>query len=454
MKTLKLSRFAVALCAIGFAGSALAADDTAAVIQDLKRRIEALEAQLKAQQAAPAPAAPAVAAAPAAPATAATSAPVTAATTGDFKLTIGGYAKLDVLASRFSDGAVGQGTGRDFFVPNAVPVAAPGAENARTYLDFHAKETRLFLAGSGKVLGHNVASQVEFDFISGQVNQAVAGAGTETITNAYNPALRRAFVTFDHFTFGQDWSTFQNLVAISEALDFTGYPAVGTVFIRQPVIRYTLGGWQFSLENPESTVAARGGAAFANTDDDTVPDVVVKYSTKTRFGEFSLAGLARQITDRGGVGGGNDTAIGYGFSLAGRIPTWGADDLRFTLNGGDGIGRYLAFNSVGDAGLDANGKLKPVEIISGYLAYRHVWNPQWRTNIAFAAYHANTGQIGLGTNFGSNVDRRIESASINLLYSPVKPLTLGAEYRYGRRDTVGNNSGDVERLQFSAKYTF
>jgi len=450
MKTLKLSRFVVAACAAGFIGSTFAADDTAAIIQDLKQRIEKLEAQLKSQQAAPAPAAPAAAPTPVAAAPAAPAAPAG----GDFKLTWGGYVKFDALASRFSDGAVAQGTGRDFFVPNSVPVAAPNAANARSYVDFQAKETRLFLAGNGKLWGHNVSSRVEVDFISGQTSQAIAGAGTETITNAYNPALRLAYVTFDHITVGQDWSTFQNLVAISEALDFTGYPAVGTVFIRQPVIRYTDGGFQISLENPQSTVAARGGAAFTNTDDNVIPDLVAKYTFKSHFGEFSIAGLARQVTDRGTIGTGNDSSFGFGISLAGKIPLWGKDDLRFTFNGGDGIGRYVAFNSVGEAVVDAAGKLKTVEIISGYLAYRHVWNDQWRTNIAVGAYHANTGQIGLGTNFGANVDRRLESASINLLYSPIKPLTFGAEYRYGRRDTVGNNSGDLQRLQFSAKYSF
>lgn len=467
MQTLKRSRFAIALCAAGFAGfaaSAAAADDTAAVIQDLKRRIDALEQQLKQQ---PATAAPAGVAAPSA--TVATVPPAQApAKTDDFKVAWGGFVKFDAIGTRFSDGPVAQSTGRDFYVPNSIPAISPGAiESARTYTDFIAKETRLFLKGDGKVLGHTIGTYVEFDFISGQISQLLAGTGNEGVTNAYNPAFRRGFITFDRWTFGQDWSTLQNLVALPDALDFVAWPSDGTVFSRQPVIRYTVGGLQVSIENPETTVAAHNGAAFANTDDNTVPDFVAKYTLKTGFGEYSLGGIVRQLQARNNFGGApaagavpavrgaNDTAIGYGLSFAGKIPLWGKDDLRFTVSGGDGIGRYLAINTVGDAGIDTNGKLHSVEIINGFLAYRHPWNEQWRTNILLSAFHANVGQIGQGpTDFGAGVTRNVRTAAINLLYSPIPKLTLGTEFRYGRRDTVGDLSGDLQRVQLSAKYAF
>ena len=465
MKTLQRSRFAIALCAIGFAGfaaSAAAADDTAAVIEDLKRRINALEEQLKTQ-----PAAPAAVGITPAPATAATVPAAQAGTNAkpdEFKVTWGGFIKLDAIGSRFSDGGVVQGTGRDFYLPNSIPVAA--VENARTYTDFIAKETRLFLKGDGTVLGHKVGAYVEFDFISGQISQqAGVGAGNEAVTNAYNPAFRRGFITFDRWTLGQDWSTLQNLVALPDTLDFVAWPSEGTVFNRQPVIRYTVGGLAIALENPETTVAARGTAAFANTDDNTVPDLVAKYTLKTSFGDYTLAGVVRQLAARNtfaapatpttpAVAGVNDTAIGYGLSFAGKIPTFGKDDIRFTVSGGDGIGRYLAINTVGDAGVDAGGKLHPVEIINGFIAYRHPWSEQWRTNVLVSAYHANTGQVGLGTDFGAGVTRNVRSAAINLLYSPIPKLTLGGEYRHARRDTVGNLSVDLDRIQFSAKYSF
>lgn len=442
-----------------------AADNSDAAIQDLRNRIDALQAQIYAQQKGAPPPANAPAASAAAPVT---TAPPTVATPaaggapsanlGPVKVSWGGYVKLDVLGSRFSDGAVAQSTGRDFYVPNAIPTAAPAAENGRSYLDFSAKETRLFLKADANVLEHKVGAYVEFDFISGQIAQSTGGAGNESITNAYNPSLRRAYITFDNLLVGQDWSTFQNLSAFPEALDFVTAPTEGTVFIRQPQIRYTAGPLQFSLENPETTVginraAATPSAAFANTDDNTVPDGVARYNLKSGIGDFALSGIVRQLTDRGTVGGANDTTLGYGASFSGKIPTFGGDDLRFQFNGGRGIGRYLAINSVGDAVVSPGGKLKTIVEYDGYLAYRHLWSEKWRSSLIVSGLFANTGKT-TASQFNAGVTHRSRSAAVNLLYSPITNLTFGGEFRYARRDTVGDLSGDLKRIQFSAKYAF
>lgn len=450
------SRFATALIVAGFGAASLpamaAADDTAAVIQELKRRIEALERQL-----ATPPAAPATAAAPAA--VAATPAPAAAAPAAagnnEFKLAWGGYIKTDMIVSRYSDAPVAQSLGRDAYIPNSVPVLADAAENARTYTDFHAKETRLYLRGAGLMYGHKLAINAEFDFISGQLGQGIAGAPNEAVTNPYNPAFRLGYIDFDNFRIGQDWTTLQNLVALPDIVDLINWPGEGTVFGRQAQIRYTWGPLAVALENTESTVAAAGGSTFTVTDDNTVPDFVWRYTLKTAgWGDYTLSGAVRQISDRGTIGNANDTAIGYGLSFAGKIPLWGQDDLRFTFSGGDGFGRYLALNTVGDAIVDARGKLHTVEIYNGFVAYRHPWNEQWRTNFALSAFHANTGQAATGSMFGSAVSRNVRSATLNLLYSPIPKITFGMEYRYARRDTVGNLSGDLSRLQLSARYNF
>lgn len=449
-------RFAAALMAAGLgiaAGPVTAADDeTAAVIQELKRRIEALEQQLASKPAPPATAA--VASAPAAAATAAV-APVANGNGGDFKLAWGGYVKADAIVSRYSDGPVAQGLGRDAYIPNSIAAAAPGVGNARTYNDLHAKETRLYLKGSGTVLGHRVGVNTEIDFIAGQLTQTLSGAPNEAVTNAYNPAFRLGYIDFDNFRIGQDWTTLQNMVALPDIIDLINWPSEGTVFSRQTMIRYSWGGLQLALENGETTVAQNGASSFGVTNDNSLPDFVWRYTHKSAsWGDYSLAGVARQLSDRGFVPGSDDTSLGWGLSFAGKIPLWGQDDLRFTLSGGDGIGRYLALNSVGDAVIDPAGKLHAIEIVNGFVAWRHPWTEQWRSTLALSAYRANVGQSDEGTMLGSGVTRIVRSATVNLLYSPIPKITFGAEYRYARRDTVGNLSGDLSRLQFSARYNF
>ena len=372
--------------------------------------------------------------------------PAVAADTPEVKLSWGGYIKLDTLYSRFSDGAVAQGTGRDTYIPNQIPVVANNLEDKRSYLDFHAKETRLFLKAETLVEGHKLGGHIEFDFI---VNQ---GAGSETSTNAYNPGLRRAFITFDNWLFGQEWSTFQNLTALPESLDFVAFPTDGTVFVRQPMVRYTHGGLMVALENPETTVATNGGGpAYANTDESNVlPDLVLRYNFKAGAADLTVAALARQLVDKGAVDGASDKATGFGGTFSGKLPLGETDDLRFMVSGGDGIGRYLALNTVGDAVVDANADLNTLRVINGYVALHHGWDAKTRSNLGLSHLDANTDNGDLG----GNATQKVSSAFVNLLYSPVSKLTVGVEYRYAQRETVSGLDGDLNRLQFSAKYSF
>lgn len=374
-----------------------------------------------------------------------------AADVGDVKFTWGGYVKLDTIYSRFSDGVVAQGIGRDTYVPSAIPVVADDSGLSNEYLDFHAKETRLFLKTETQVEGHKVGGYVEFDFIVSQ------GAANEVATNAYNPGLRRAYLTFDNWLFGQDWSTFENLTALPEVLDFVAFPTDGTVFMRQPMVRYTQGGFAVSLENPETTVAAHvaptaptAAASFDKTDqNNTFPDLIARYNFKAGPADLAVAGILRQLVDKGAVGSADDKTTGYGATFSGKVAL-GTDDIRFMVTGGEGIGRYLALNTVGDALVDASGELDAVSVVNGYVAYRHPWNAKTRSSVGLSHLSANTdgGDLGTGTT------EKVSSAFVNLLYSPIPKLTFGGELRYAERETVAGDKGDLTRVQFSAKYAF
>ncbi|WP_028081752.1 DcaP family trimeric outer membrane transporter [Solimonas soli] len=374
---------------------------------------------------------------------------------GDTILAIGGYVKLDVLASRFSDGEVGQGTARDFYVPSSIPVS-DGSGDSHSTLDFQAKETRLFIKTDTPIDGHKLGTVIEFDFISGQINptisNAASGAGNENVTNAYNPALRRAYITFDNWLFGQDWTTFENLGAIPETLDFVAFPSDGTVFARQPQVRYTQGGFAIALENPQTTVAGVG-----STDDNILPDLTARYGFRLGRAELMVAGLLRQLKiDNAAVAGPpavparDDTAIGGGVSLSGKIP-FGRDDVRFMLTGGDGIGRYVALGTGSDAVVDGSGTgLDTVPLVAGYVAYRHPWTERLRSTVALSGIHIdNDEHLVAGT-----TTKSVYSAAVNLLYSPVKPLTVGVEFRHAQRKVENGDDGALDRLQFSAKYMF
>lgn len=367
---------------------------------------------------------------------------------GDTTVSVSGYVKLDMLYSRFSEGEVAQGPGRDFYLPNAIPVSGGNGES-RSFFDMHAKETRLIVKSETPLDGHKLGTHIEIDFI---VNQ---GAGNELVTNAYNPGFRRAFITYDHWLLGQDWSTFQNMATAPENLDFVAFPSDGTVFVRQPQLRYTLGGLQIALENPETSVLPGGGGAVAASNDARLPDLVLRYNFKLGDSEFAVAALGRQLAVKNPAAAGppavdavDDTATAAGVSVSGKIPL-GGDDLKFQITSGDGLGRYVALGTSADAVLNS-GQLEAIGITAGYLAYKHAWNPQWRSTLTASHFSADNDSALTG----AAVTAQVTGYSANLLYSPVAKLTFGVEYRHATREVESGADGSLDRLQFSSKYAF
>lgn len=227
---------------------------------------------------------------------------------------IGGFLKSVATFSRWSDGdAAANSLGRDFYLPQTIPV---GGVRESTDNDFSAKQTRLWLNLETQVAGHTLKGYVETDF------QTAAGTqGTERTTNGYDLALRRAYVQFDKLTVGQDWSTFQYVGALPESTDFVG-PTEGTVFVRQPLIRYSIPAGKgltlhVSAENPETSSANQGAPALIENDDDSMPDFAARLAYSGSFGELSLAGLVRQLAVDNGII--HDEAMGYGVSFGGKI---------------------------------------------------------------------------------------------------------------------------------------
>jgi hypothetical protein len=111
----------------------------------------------------------------------------------------------------------------------------------------------------------------------------------------------------------------QNTSALAEAANFGG-PLVASAFIRQGQIRYTMGGLQVSIDNPE----IYGGNSFytilPDTANDNLPDFIAKYTFKGDWANVSISGLARQLESKTGN---TESAIGYG--IAGGISTFGKD---------------------------------------------------------------------------------------------------------------------------------
>ena len=360
---------------------------------------------------------------------------------GNTTISYAGYVKFDAISQRTSGGQDASGSiVRDFLIPGAIPV---GGQASAWDTDFNARQSRLIFKTATDVgAQHTLNSQIELDFM-------VTPNGDERISNSYEPRLRQAFITYDNWLFGQAWSTFQNVGALPDSLDFIG-TTPGTVFVRQPMIRYTNGGLMLAAEQPETTVTTpTGGRALGG--DDSIPDFVARYNWSGDWGSVTAAGIFRtlRITDDD-FGTGSDSAFGYGLSLSGKIAISERDDFRFMGTVGDGLGRYIGLNIVNDAALDLNGELDPIFTYSGFAAFRHIWSDQFRSTLAGSYFKADNPVVlttGAVTDESWNV-------FANLIYSPVRPVDIGIEYMYAKRILENGLSGNLQKVQVSAKYSF
>lgn len=358
---------------------------------------------------------------------------------GKVKVNYGGYIKTDAILSDFSDGDPG-GLGtiiNNFYIPSQIPISLTG--EGETDLHITARESRFYFTTQTLLGDHKIGTRIELDFLT-------TNDGNEVVTNSYSPRLRHAFFTFDNWLFGQTWTTFQNVGALPENLDFVG-PSESTIFGRQTMVRYTNGPFQFAVENPESRVTTNTGATIT-TDDGALPDFVARYNLKNDMGSFTAAALVRQLKlDDAMV---DDSTIAWGISLSGKVQVGERDDFRFMANVGEGIGRYVALAAVNGAVINPNGELEAIASYSGFGSYRHFWSEKWRSN-ATVGYFKADNPVNLTTN---GVTDEIYSGHINLLYSPVPNVTFGGEYMYARRALESGLAGDFSRVQFSAQYGF
>jgi hypothetical protein len=369
----------------------------------------------------------------------ATLAPTTGSLADTSSIQLSGYVKLDSLYARYSDGEPTNELINDFLVPSLIPV---GSGDTVERFNLHARESRLRLSTETLVEGHELGAHIELDFM-------VNPLGDERISNSRAPRLRHAYVTVDNILFGQTWSTFYNVASLPELNDFVG--PVGTLFNRQPQIRYTVttgaGAWDLAIENPETRLSTGAGQSTTFNDNE-FPDLVGRYRWNEGDIQASLAGILRRLSYDGN--GQSDDALGYGVSAAGRVRFGARDDLRLMINGGNALGRYLGLNAFDDGAIQADGAIDRATQVGGLIGYRHFWTETLRSTLAYSLAQSDTDEQAAG----GGAAAAYQSAHVNLLFSPLKALTYGLELAYATRENQNGADGSVTRVQFSAKYGF
>ena len=368
------------------------------------------------------------------------------------KFTYGGFIQLDANVTSYGEGKPTNTIIEDLLVPSLIPVE-PTSGSSRSYesTNIHAKSSRFFFKTATETDVGKISSHIELDFIlSGD-------DGDERISNSWNSRLRHAYVKWDYsdkssLLAGQTWSTFFNVGALPDLIDFVG--PVGTIFDRQPMIRWTTGGLQLAIENPATRLNQDTGSGLSTSFDDFhegIPDLVARYNGKAGDLNWSIAGIVRELSyDQGN--GEDDSKLGYGLSLSGK---WmiGQDDLKFMLNYGDALGRYLGLNAFNDGYVDADGNIETFDQYGGFIAYRHFWSPRWRSTFSLSAIEADNPTV-LEFAPAESLAKSYQSFHANLNYLPTPKMAIGGEFIYGSKELEDGRDGDLSRLQFAVKYAF
>jgi len=351
----------------------------------------------------------------------------------------GGYAKFDAMFSDYSDGTPdGNSLMRQFYYAPQIPIG-DGTGSSDMTADFQARESRLnFRADTTTGGGDKITAFIEMDFFT-------HGDGNEVVSNSYSPRLRHAFIKYNKWTFGQTWSTFQDVGALPEALDFVG-PAESTTFIRQAMVRYTSGNLELAVENPQTFVS--GGTR----DLSTVPDLIGRYTFKLDGGSYiKIAGLMRSLKIQDDSSGSQADATGWGVSASTKFVLGNGNDIRAMVNYGDGIGRYVGLGFVLDGYTDGfSGSIETAESLSWFVSYRAVWNDKWRSNFMYGTNSVDYNDDTQAQGFNDNAS----SFHVNLIHNVLPKLDVGAELIWGERENVAGVDGDFTRFMLSAKYAF
>lgn len=275
--------------------------------------------------------------------------------------------------------------------------------------------------------------------------------------------LRQAYGELGHFGAGQTWSPFMDIDVFPNSLEYWG--PNGMVFFRNVQVRWM----PLQGDNSVTIALERPGAS---ADQGTYSGHIELANVVPQFKWPDLSGNTRLTRKWGYVQVGailrkiawvdtkptpfnlSGTAIGWGLSVSSNLNFTKKDVGKFQVVYGDGVENYM-----NDAPVDvairnnfANTvspiKGVPLPVLGVVSFLDHNWSERFSTSIGYSMLNIenSNGQLPSAYHQG-------HYALGNLLYHPIKKVTIGSEFQFGRRVNFadGFNVNDY-RIQFSFRY--
>jgi len=350
---------------------------------------------------------------------------------------IGGFVELDAI---YDTDAIQ--TPSAFVTKAIVTRDATASQGASGQANWSVQATRVELESRTQLDDHQIKTFTAVDFFND------FGSTTPELR------LRQAYGEINHILlggdllFGQDWSTYANLYAIPNVLDFQGVNSL--LGARHPMVRWTkpLGeGWIVKLAAEAPDVRQFENASSASTWPDGVVALNWAKDTYNLQGSF-LARDLRASGDNGPV----VSTFGWATSLAGRIYMPGAlkqDFATFQLCYGEGFGGVLNDTPADATYNPANNDFEAIPTLAWYLGYQHWWNPKFYSVISYGEIREDNTSFQSATAY-----KKTQYASANLTWVPFEQWLFGFEVLYGTREDNDGADGHDVRTQFTTRFNF
>ena len=302
------------------------------------------------------------------------------------------------------------------------PLDNSGGQKGKT--KFTAQTSRFGFESSTPTALGAFNTKVEMDFYS-------YGAG-----NRNRLRLRHAYGEYAGFLIGQTWSTFMDLDDLPETVDFNG--PIGAPFSRRTMIRYTYAdakaGYKLTaaIEDPEDQFG--GGSA-----NERLPQIVLRADKSFDWGALNARVLAHEKRSFAEVKRGFGVGIGGSYKITDKDLLMG----QYTRVDGDidqlyGSNGYAIDATTGAITFDKNQGL--------VVGYAKTFSDQLRGTVSYGMNRGKTAQA---------VDNRtLQQVFVNVIYSPIKNVELGAEYIHGKRKTFTPETGTMSRFDLMGRYSF
>lgn len=297
-----------------------------------------------------------------------------------------------------------------------------------------AKATRLGLDFKAPVEGANVGGKIEIDF-----------AGTTDESNAVR--IRQAYLTYNNWLFGQTTSTFVSADTQPEFLDFGSPLGIGTY--RTPVVRYS-----DKIDDSTRYFVALEKGANSNRLPALTGKITLNFADNA--GLVSGRALVQEVRARGiGLAATDsrvdDTEFGWGLAAGLNFKPTSQLTLNADYSHVKGDTSFLLYTSGSNnpAAISANSNGRDLdlnEFNAVSLGATYKITPKLRSTLGYGAVFFDDAK--------GNQNDQLQQGWLNVMYNPVKPITFGAEYVYGERETAANEIGRDSRLGFLAKYDF